>query len=67
MWWEYLIIFACLILSIYLIARHFYKNLSRDKCENGCHACTQKCDQKDFNSQSLFVEGRNAFQGQDKS
>jgi hypothetical protein len=43
MWWEYLIIFTCLVFSIYLIARHFYKNLTQNKCDEGCHSCTQSC------------------------
>ncbi len=67
MWWEYLIIFVCLIFSIYLIVRYFYKNLSRNKCDNGCDSCTQRCDLKKLDNNPPYWDGRKVIHGQNKS
>jgi len=44
MWYEYVIIFSLLLLSIIFLVRYFRKKLATGACESDCTTCIYKND-----------------------
>jgi hypothetical protein len=42
MWYEYVIIFSLLLVSIIFLVRYFRKKFTTNECDSGCATCIYK-------------------------